>query len=140
LQGVPYRTGGEDPTGGFDCSGFVQYVFARHHLDLPRTVDAQYRFGLNVGLVDVRGGDLVFFSTTAPGATHVGIAIGGGAFVHAPSEKGVVRIERLDTAYWHNRFVGARRVLTFRSSGGATRPGAEAASDSDAPDRNDAVR
>ena len=110
LQGVPYRSGGEDPSGGFDCSGFVQYVFSQHGVELPRTVGEQYRSGVRVPLSDVRRGDLIFFTTSAPGATHVGLAIGGGEFVHAPSERGVVRIEHLDAPYWHDRFVGARRV------------------------------
>lgn len=110
LQGVPYRNGGEDPSSGFDCSGFVQYVFSQHSVELPRTVDEQYRSGVRVPLSDVRRGDLIFFTTSAPGATHVGLAIGDGEFVHAPSEKGVVRIDHLDTPYWHDRFVGARRV------------------------------
>jgi cell wall-associated NlpC family hydrolase len=111
LQGVPYRMGGEDPASGFDCSGFVQYVFALHQVELPRIVGDQYRSGVRVSLPQVRSGDLVFFTTTAPGATHVGIAVGGGEFVHAPNERGVVRVEHLDTPYWHDRFVGARRVF-----------------------------
>jgi cell wall-associated NlpC family hydrolase len=56
-------------------------------------------------------GDLVFFSTVAPGASHVGIAIGGDQFVHAPSERGVVRVEQLSATYWRSRFVGAKRLL-----------------------------
>ena len=59
---------------------------------------------------DVRAGDLVFFSTVAPGASHVGIALDDDEFVHAPSSNGVVRVERLTTTYWRTRFVGARRL------------------------------
>ncbi len=111
LRGAPYRMGGESPRTGFDCSGFVQYVFGQRHIDVPRTVGDQYRSGLPVSILEVRAGDLVFFSTTGPGASHVGIAVGDtGEFIHAPSERGVVRVERLDSPYWHNRFVGARRV------------------------------
>jgi cell wall-associated NlpC family hydrolase len=111
LRGAPYRNGGADPSSGFDCSGLVWYVFAQHGLALPRTVEEQYRIGGSVQTVDLRAGDLVFFSTTAPGASHVGIVIGGDAFVHAPSSNGVVRVERLSASYWASRFVGARRIF-----------------------------
>ena len=110
LRGAPYRNGGSDPSG-FDCSGFVRYVFGQHGLAVPRTVTEQYRSGQKVDDGDVEPGDLVFFSTVAPGASHVGIAIGGGEFVHAPSGAGEVRVERMSAPYWAARFVGARRVL-----------------------------
>jgi cell wall-associated NlpC family hydrolase len=110
LRGTPYRLGGEDPAG-FDCSGFVQYVLGRHGLLMPRTVEAQAREGRTVRLAEVRPGDLVFFSTVAPGPSHVGIAVGGGEFVHAPSSLGVVRVERLGSSYWAPRVVAVRRVL-----------------------------
>lgn len=109
LRGVAYRQGGADPSG-FDCSGFTQYVFGRHGLELPREVRDQHRFGRAVRRENRAPGDLLFFSTVAPGATHVGIAIGGDEFVHAPSSKGVVRVERLTSSYWSRRFVGARRI------------------------------
>jgi cell wall-associated NlpC family hydrolase len=109
LRGTPYRNGGHDP-GGFDCSGFVTYVFAQHGVAVPRTVGELYRAGREVkGAIEP--GDLVFFTTVAPGASHVGIAIGGDEFVHAPSSTGEVRVERLGASYWSTRFVGARRVL-----------------------------
>jgi peptidoglycan DL-endopeptidase CwlO len=110
FRGTPYRNGGADPAG-FDCSGFVWYVFTQHGLALPRTVQDQYRVGDNVAVVDLRPGDLVFFSTTVPGPSHVGIVIGGDSFVHAPSSTGVVRVERLSAPYWSSRFLGARRIL-----------------------------
>ena len=110
LRGTPYRNGGADPTG-FDCSGFVQYVFAQHGVIVPRKVAEQYRAGHDVALSQLEPGDLVFFTTVAPGASHVGIALGGDTFVHAPSSTGEVRIERLSAPYWSTRFVGARRVL-----------------------------
>jgi cell wall-associated NlpC family hydrolase len=109
LLGAPYRNGGSDPTG-FDCSGFVQWVFGRHGTTLPREVREQYAKGQPVSRGDVRPGDLLFFETVGPGATHVGIALGGGEFVHAPSSRGVVRIERATSDYWSRRWVGARRV------------------------------
>jgi cell wall-associated NlpC family hydrolase len=110
LRGTPYRNGGADPAG-FDCSGFVQYVFAQHGVIVPRKVAEQFRAGHDVPASQVEAGDLVFFTTVAPGASHVGIALGGDAFVHAPSSTGEVRVERLNAPYWSTRFVGARRVL-----------------------------
>ena len=110
LRGTPYRNGGMDPNG-FDCSGFVWYVFTRHGLSLPRTVEDQWRVGGTVEASDLQPGDLVFFTTTSPGASHVGIVIGGDSFIHAPSSSGVVRVERLGASYWSSRYVGAKRVL-----------------------------
>jgi cell wall-associated NlpC family hydrolase len=110
LRGTPYRNGGSDPTG-FDCSGFVRYVFAAHGVNVPRTVAELARAGRTVADDKIQPGDLVFFTTVAKGASHVGIAIGGDEFVHAPSSTGEVRVERLSASYWATRFVGARRVL-----------------------------
>jgi cell wall-associated NlpC family hydrolase len=107
LRGAPYRDGGSDPAG-FDCSGFVRYVFARNGVTVPRTVSEQFRAGLAVAPDRLQPGDLVFFTTVAPDASHVGIAIGGDEFVHAPSERGEVRVEHLSSSYWRARFVGAR--------------------------------
>jgi cell wall-associated NlpC family hydrolase len=109
LRGTPYRNGGSDPAG-FDCSGFVWYVFGQHGIPMPRTVAAQYRTGIEVGTDALRAGDLVFFDTNGAGPSHVGIVIGGDEFVHAPSSAGQVRVERLGAAYWARRFAGARRV------------------------------
>ena len=111
FRGIRYVLGGEDPQTGFDCSGLVQFVFARHSVDVPRTVAAQFRTGIPVSLVDLRAADLVFFSTTGPGPTHVGIAVSRDQFIHAPTTNGVVRVEPVDSTYWHQRFVGARRVF-----------------------------
>ena len=110
LRGAPYRNGGADPNG-FDCSGFTQYVFSQHGLSLPREVREQYRVGKTIGPQDLAPGDILFFTTTDPGPSHVAIAIGGDQFVHAPSSTGVVRVERLSSSYWSPRFLGARRVL-----------------------------
>jgi cell wall-associated NlpC family hydrolase len=109
LRGRPYRDGGADPAG-FDCSGFVYYVFSQHGVPVPRTVGEQFRAGRTVDPGTLEPGDLVFFTTTAPGASHVGMSIGGDEFVHAPSHAGNVRVERLSGPYWAPRFVGARRV------------------------------
>ena len=110
LRGTPYRNGGSDPSG-FDCSGFVYYVFGQHGLTLPRTVLEQSRVGRQVSQDRLEPGDLLFFSTVSAGPSHVGIAIGGDEFVHAPSGRGEVRVERMSAPYWSTRFVGARRVL-----------------------------
>jgi len=109
LRGTRYRDGGTDPSG-FDCSGFTQYVFGQHGIALPRNVKDQFEKGKPVKPTEIEPGDLIFFSTVAPGASHVGIALGGDAFVHAPSSTGVVRVERLASTYWSQRFVGARRL------------------------------
>jgi cell wall-associated NlpC family hydrolase len=109
LRGSPYRNGGTGPEG-FDCSGFTQYVFAQYGVSLPREARDQFRLGEVIRPQDLAPGDLVFFTTTAPGATHVAIAIGGDEFVHAPNSSGVVRVERLSSGYWAPRYVGARRV------------------------------
>ena len=110
LRGVPYVWGGDSPDG-FDCSGFTQYVYARHGIRLPRQAADQYQVGGRVDRDDVQAGDLVFFTTIASGASHVGLALGDDRFVHAPSERGVVRVERLSGSYWSRRWVGARRVI-----------------------------
>jgi len=109
LRGIQYRNGGSD-MAGFDCSGFVQYVFAQHGLALPREVREQYRVGEKIDRDEVQPGDLVFFETVSDGASHVGIALGHSEFVHAPSSRGVVRVERYTSSYWDKRWVGARRI------------------------------
>jgi peptidoglycan DL-endopeptidase CwlO len=109
LRGTPYRNGGTDPRG-FDCSGLVAYVFAKHGLAVPRQTGAQFAVGDAVAADRLQPGDLLFFSTVAPGASHVGIAIDDDEFVHAPSSRGVVRVERLALPYWRTRFVGAKRI------------------------------
>jgi cell wall-associated NlpC family hydrolase len=109
LRGAPYRDGGIDPSG-FDCSGFVRYVYEQHGVPMPRQVRDQFRIGKTIDRDRLEPGDLVFFSTVAPGASHVGIVIGGDQFIHAPSERGVVRVESLSQQYWASRFIGAKRV------------------------------
>jgi hypothetical protein len=109
LRGTPYRNGGSTPAG-FDCSGFTQYVFSQHGVALPRGVQEQFESGAPVAPNEIAPGDLVFFATVAPGASHVGIAIGGDQFVHAPSSSGVVRVERFNSSYWSDRWIGGRRV------------------------------
>ncbi len=109
LQGVRYRSGGTDPSG-FDCSGLVQYVFAGQGIALPRDVRRQFQVGYEIDPGEVRPGDLLFFSTESGGASHVGIAVDGMSFVHAPNSRGVVRVDRLSMPYWSRRLLGARRI------------------------------
>ena len=115
FLGVPYRNGGTDPSG-FDCSGLVQYVFARHGVVLPREVRDQYGVGREINLKDAQPGDLIFFETVSRGASHVGMIIGDGRFVHAPSSRGVVRVEAYIANYWSTRIVGTRRVSDVSAS------------------------
>ena len=85
-------------------------MFARYGLALPRATRDQFKLGKAVDSDELEPGDLLFFTTTAPGASHVGIAVGTDQFVHAPSSTGVVRVERLSSGYWSRRFIGAKRI------------------------------
>lgn len=109
YKGVPYKFGGTTPKG-FDCSAYVQYVFGKHDAKLPRTADAQVLDGIFVLKSKLKPGDLVFFSTYASGASHVGIYAGSGKFWSASTSRGVV-LDSLDTGYWKEHYYGARRVL-----------------------------
>jgi peptidoglycan DL-endopeptidase CwlO len=104
--GIPYQWGGESPSTGFDCSGFVYYVFSRVGVSLPRTVSAQYAVGAPVSRSALQPGDIVFFN----GLGHDGIYIGGNQFIHSPHTGDVVKISSI-TGYYSSGFVGARRVL-----------------------------
>ena len=108
FLGVPYSFGGTSAYG-FDCSGFVQHVFALMGRQLPRTADAQYYAGKSFA-GQPQAGDLVFFHTYERGVSHVGIALGGDRFVHASSSHGVM-VSSLHDAYWGARYLGAKRVV-----------------------------
>ncbi|MBI3927680.1 MAG: C40 family peptidase [Armatimonadetes bacterium] len=112
FMGIPYVWGGESPRGA-DCSGYVQMVFARHGVKLPRTADVQFKVGSKVPKGKERPGDLVFFETYAPGASHVGIYLGNylgnRKFIHASSRAGKVAINGLDEEFFKKRYLGARR-------------------------------
>lgn len=112
LRGTPYRLGGDRPSVGFDCSGLVQYVFLEHHVAVPRTVAEQFHAGTKIPEEHIAAGDLLFFTTSPGGPSHVGIALNGSTFVHAPGSGSVVRVERFDTPYWSSRFAGVRRIST----------------------------
>ncbi|HEU0199939.1 MAG TPA: C40 family peptidase, partial [Burkholderiaceae bacterium] len=111
FLGVPYVYGGTSPREGFDCSGLVVYLFEKvASLALPRTAAEIRRRGRAVSRKELAIGDLVFFNTRGWAYSHVGIYLGHGRFVHAPNERGFVRIERFDISYWQTRFNGARRI------------------------------
>lgn len=107
--GVPYLWGGTTPSG-FDCSGFVQYVYNRNGITLPRTTKQQWTTGIGISKSSLQAGDLVFFQTDSSGVSHVGIYIGNNQFIHSSSSKGVI-ISSLSSTYWANAYLGARRVL-----------------------------
>jgi cell wall-associated NlpC family hydrolase len=104
FLGVPYRYGGGTPQSGFDCSGFIAYVYRYFHVRLPHYTFAQYERGRRVRLRALEPGDLVFFD----GLNHVGLYIGRGRFIHAPHTGARVRIERLRRG---GSFAGARRIV-----------------------------
>ena len=109
LQGTRYAYGGTT-TAGFDCSGYVRYVFNQHGIELSRTSSGMYASGTKVDKSDLEEGDLVFFNTSGSGVSHVGIYIGDGNFAHASTSRGV-RIDKLDDPhYWGKRYVGAKRI------------------------------
>ena len=108
--GTPYRYGGTRP-GGFDCSGFVLYVYGKAGIKLSRTASQQTACGVMVEKEDLLPGDLVFFQGTGSGAiaSHVGIYVGDGMFIHASSSG--IRYDALDSAYWSRYYLSARRIV-----------------------------
>ena len=109
LVGTPYRYGGNTPESGFDCSGLIGYVYkSRVGLPVPRTVAAMVNWGQAVPFDAVRTGDLVVFAPRGA-ATHAGIYVGDGRFVHAPATGGEVRLDRLSSQYWSKQPTAFRR-------------------------------
>jgi cell wall-associated NlpC family hydrolase len=109
--GTDYRYGGASASTGYDCSGLVAHVFAQAWgLELPHNARAQSEFGTPVSLAELQPGDLVFFDTQHSAFSHVGIYLGNGRFVHAPKTGARVRVARLHSSYWMQRFDGARRL------------------------------
>lgn len=110
LLGSRVVWGGASPVQGFDCSGFVQYVYRQAGISLPRTADLQFLVGRSVPRTALTPGDLVYFTTYAPGASHVGIYIGRDKFIHTSWSRGVVAIGDMNDAYFAPRYYGAKRV------------------------------
>ncbi len=109
--GAPYVWGGTSPYG-FDCTGFVTWVFGQLGLDLPRTEAGQLASGPRVGMDDLQPGDIVVFADTfRRGLSHTGVYVGGGQFVHAVDERHGVAVSTVWDVYWAQRFVGASRPL-----------------------------
>jgi len=113
VVGTPYLWGGTSKAG-FDCSGFIQYIFDKFKLDLPRTSKTQAKEGTAVDQDNLRAGDLVFFNTDGQGISHVGLFLGNNKFAHSSSSRGVT-ISSLSESYYKNRYVTARRVVSQQS-------------------------
>jgi cell wall-associated NlpC family hydrolase len=112
MIGVDYRYGGETPDHGLDCSGLIRYVFQEvTGTTLPRTAREMSRLGAKVSPGDLAPGDLVFFNTRRFAFSHVGLYLGDGRFIHAPSAGGEVHVSTLSQEYWKKRFDGARRLV-----------------------------
>ena len=109
MVGKPYRFGGAAPSRGFDCSGLVQFSYRQAGVAVPRSTEAQLRASRAVGRSGLRRGDLVFFDQEGRKKSHVGIYLGDGRFVHAPSSGKRVRIDRLDSRYWQAHLSDTRR-------------------------------
>jgi len=104
--GIPYRWGGSSPSGGFDCSGFIMYVYAQIGVSLPHNAAMQFGYGVPVSKAELQAGDLVFFD----GLGHNGIYIGGSQFIHSPHTGDVVKISSLNDAWYSARWYGAKRL------------------------------
>ena len=110
YTGTKYVFGGTTPKG-FDCSGFVQYVFKQNGFSIPRTADEQYKLGKRIKKrAELEPGDLVFFTTYEKGASHCGIYLGKNQFIHVSSSKGV-RTDSLDDSYWKPRWYGGKHIV-----------------------------
>jgi cell wall-associated NlpC family hydrolase len=113
LTGIQYKYGGDSPDTGFDCSGFVRYVFNQAaKITLPPTARAISQLGKSVKKDELQPGDLVFFNTLKSAFSHVGIYIGDNKFIHSPRAGGAVRVEDMSKSYWTKRFNGAQRLET----------------------------
>ena len=109
MLGKPYKYAGDTPAG-FDCSGLVKYSYGRAGIFMPRDTQSQHRVSVLVSARGLREGDLLFFDQEGKKKSHVGMYIGNGRFIHAPSSGGKVRIDSMNAEYWKKHFVEARRV------------------------------
>lgn len=110
LVGAPYRYGGASPSRGFDCSGLVQYSYRGAGVSLPHNTEKQRHLAKPIRRAELRRGDLVFFDEEGKKNSHVGIYLGDGTFVHAPSSGKHVRRDRLDSPYWRKHLSDLRRI------------------------------
>jgi cell wall-associated NlpC family hydrolase len=110
MVGKPYRYGGASPSRGFDCSGLVQYSYRHAGVKLPHNTEAQLRLSRPIRRADLRRGDLIFFDEKSGPNSHVGIYLGDGTFVHAPSSGKTVRRDRLNSPYWKKHVSELRRI------------------------------
>jgi len=111
FLGLPYRWGGMSERRGVDCSGLVKVLFAKLHVELPRSSREQIQSGKEISLDQLETGDLVFFSTHGEIPTHVGVYLGNDQFLHAEQKAGRVIITNLKDPWYVKRFLGARRVI-----------------------------
>ncbi|MBP6962864.1 MAG: C40 family peptidase [Armatimonadetes bacterium] len=110
YRGSRYRRGGMSARG-FDCSGFVKYVYQTKGINLPRTASSMFGCGTPVAKADLREGDIIFFANTyRRGISHVGMYLGNGEFIHASTSRTGVKVSRLDEAYYQRKYAGARRI------------------------------
>jgi len=118
FKGGRYIWGGTSPKG-FDCSGYVQYLYKKHHISLPRTAYAQSKQGTPVDRKHLKKGDLLFFLTDPSRGipvTHVGIYLGNGQFIHAASTKKGIIVSPIDKGYYARKFILAKRVIQASGS------------------------
>lgn len=109
YMGVRYKYGGESPSG-FDCSGYVMYVYKKNGISLSRATVSQYKEGRKIPMSNARPADLVFFKTMGGRISHVGIYLGKGKFIHAPSTGKKVSVASMNNKYWRRKFAG---VVTY---------------------------
>ncbi|HEX7953948.1 MAG TPA: C40 family peptidase [Burkholderiales bacterium] len=109
MLGKPYKYAGDTPAG-FECSGLVKYSYGRAGISLPRDTQAQRSMSVLVPVRSLRAGDLLFFDQEGKKSSHVGLYLGNGRFIHAPSSGGKVRTDSLGAEFWKKHFVEARRI------------------------------
>ena len=110
LVGIPYRYGGQSPDAGFDCSGLVYFTYRQAGIDIPRVSEDQFKISRKISYQDIRDGDLVFFQDQRK-LSHVGIYVGDGMFIHAPSSGKTVSIADMSAPYYQRHLVAVGRLL-----------------------------
>ena len=109
MLGKPYMYAGDSPAG-FDCSGLVKYSYGRAGISMPRDTQSQHRMSVLVSMRSLREGDLLFFDQEGRKKSHVGMYLGNGRFIHAPSSGGKVRTDSLSAEFWKKHLIEARRI------------------------------